>query len=447
MCGLFGGASSVLSTPELELVFGLSTLSVFRGTDSSGLAFGLAPSAKKDKSPGSIVIYKDLLLANELFYRVTNGNRLVNRPDQAIRYVLGHARAATKGAVTKDNAHPFMFSNIVGAHNGTCAMMVPGNLTEEEKQTTKASDSWHIFNMLNTKPLDEVLERIRWGAFALTWIDRRDNTLNFIRNNERTLFFGLNHGTLYWASEAGFLEVMKARTRHGLQIEEVKPGVHYSLPLNFGNVRQMREVDKTKILRPQLAVAPPFHGHMFGSPVMDEGPFTEEALLEAIEEAADAKPETSVPAVFLKRPGETKGAKPEVKDESRVNSCRVLPTGEVVYKASFANAKSSDLVDTSAVMDFFRVIDSNGVIAAEPSDEEAFEILTHCNEEGCTLCGRSDVAYVELPRAVFFARDPENFKAYDMVCPTCVGDSKMSFIGYDDHALQIKPKYWRDKNG
>jgi hypothetical protein len=54
------------------------------------------------------------------------------------------------------------------------------------------------------------------GAYALTWIDKRAGTINFLRNAERPLYFGHykdDTGLLYWASEAGMLHYVLNREK------------------------------------------------------------------------------------------------------------------------------------------------------------------------------------------------------------------------------------------
>jgi len=97
------------------------------------------------------------------------------------RIVIGHNRAATKGAVSTENAHPFVENNIILVHNGT--------LWDHSKLSDKQFDvdSNAIAHALSEGSIDDVLPKLR-GAFALVWYDTEKQKLFAIRNDERPLF-------------------------------------------------------------------------------------------------------------------------------------------------------------------------------------------------------------------------------------------------------------------
>jgi hypothetical protein len=97
------------------------------------------------------------------------------------RLVIGHNRAATKGAVTTENAHPFVENNIILVHNGT--------LWDHSKLSDKQFDvdSNAIAHALSESPIEEVLPKLR-GAYALVWYDTEKQKLFAVRNDERPLF-------------------------------------------------------------------------------------------------------------------------------------------------------------------------------------------------------------------------------------------------------------------
>ena len=130
------------------------------------------------------------------------------------RVLLGHTRAATGGALTKLNAQPFSIKHIIGAHNGVMDAFVDKDNKDTEKEK---SDSYLFYEMFAESSLEEAL---KFGAesynfaYALTWIDLRDNTLNFLRNKERPLWrMSSNMGTTtYWASEPIYLNFVDSRS-------------------------------------------------------------------------------------------------------------------------------------------------------------------------------------------------------------------------------------------
>ena len=95
----------------------------------------------------------------------------------------------------KENAHPFEFSHIIGAHNGSLNSQY--NLFEQDKYDV---DSQAAFSELNQNGVTSLWGKLN-GAADLTWIDKRDNTVHFLRNKERPLWFATaNKGrTLIWA--------------------------------------------------------------------------------------------------------------------------------------------------------------------------------------------------------------------------------------------------------
>lgn len=150
---------------------------------------------------------------------------LLSYPAKAL---IGHNRYATMGAHTVENAHPFEFENVVGAHNGTLDKWSVKFLHEFEKFDT---DSEAIFSHLNKYNIREVMNQVS-GAWALTWFDRRDDTINFIRNDKRPLYYcySKDRCTLLWASERDMLDFVMRR--HGNDMGDkfyvVQEDSHYS---------------------------------------------------------------------------------------------------------------------------------------------------------------------------------------------------------------------------
>jgi hypothetical protein len=73
------------------------------------------------------------------------------------------------------------------------------------------------------------------GAFALVWYDDIDESLNFARNNDRTLFLATikNSQSILYASEKGMIEWLAQR--NSIEIDEIKPlaaGILLSFPLD-----------------------------------------------------------------------------------------------------------------------------------------------------------------------------------------------------------------------
>lgn len=162
--------------------------------------------------------------------------------------LLGHNRHATKGA--SDNhayAHPFQHEHINLMHNGS--------LTSHHALTTETFvvDSEAICRALVDTPIEELVPKLR-GAFALVWVDSKQQTLNFVRNDERplALAYNLTRNTIYWASERDMLHWLL--NREGLttnkvsydNIIELPIGEVWSFPLTKNSVN-IADVTKTKV--------------------------------------------------------------------------------------------------------------------------------------------------------------------------------------------------------
>ena len=213
MCGLFGATSTYLTTQELLTARQIGALSFLRGEDSCGVAVSV-PGKKKSihyavsksvADPYGFLFHPEMkTFFNEL-----------DRPS----CLIGHCRSATVGAITRENAHPYEVGTIIGAHNGTIQELTPKD---------GGTDSRELFNLIDKHGIEDVIKHQldKDAAYALTWFDKTDNTLNFLRNNKRPLFMmnGSGESTFYWASEESFLKVIKERSL-----------------TNFGTIRELPE--------------------------------------------------------------------------------------------------------------------------------------------------------------------------------------------------------------
>jgi len=228
MCGIVGfanAANAINKQNDLKdwIKQALVTDTV-RGRHSTGLAFLSGNCDKweyiKETMPGwNFVDWKP---AEEALSRAKSASA-----------VIGHNRLATVGKVNTHTAHPFKYDDIIGVHNGTLRHCDLPSYHQFEV------DSMALISSINEIGAKKTFEKAK-GAFAVVWIDLSDDTLNFIRNSERTLYFAwANKGeTLLYASEAGLIEWLA--DRNGVELDDLpysfKTGVHYSL--NLHNIKE-----------------------------------------------------------------------------------------------------------------------------------------------------------------------------------------------------------------
>jgi predicted glutamine amidotransferase len=203
MCGLIGAAGTI--TDDVRNAFTeLLLIDVVRGHHSTGVA-----AIKRFDNSFDV---RKAPIASPIFIGTSLYQEWVQMTDTKV--LIGHNRYATVGDKTVENAHPFEFPELVGAHNGTIDKWSLKKLPNYAKFDT---DSQAIYANISDTSLKETLSHLT-GAWALTWFDKKNNTINLIRNKERPLFYAYSEDrkTLFWSSESDMLEWIT--TRHNFKL-------------------------------------------------------------------------------------------------------------------------------------------------------------------------------------------------------------------------------------
>lgn len=203
MCGIVGVAGP-LGHEHMKMFKDLLLMDVVRGEDSTGVLQVDEGRSSYDiaRCSGHPCNLWDKVTKDSLF----NWDGLVAYKS---RILLGHNRYTTSGNSWVEDPHPFDFENVCGVHNGTLTSTY--DLHNEKEYDI---DSEALYSEINHNGIESAWEKL-WGAAALVFWDKRDDTINLIRNSERSLYLlhDEEKGILYWASEAWMLNGVIHRSK------------------------------------------------------------------------------------------------------------------------------------------------------------------------------------------------------------------------------------------
>lgn len=196
MCGIVGVAGRITANEEKAFKY-LLCLDTLRGEDSTGIY--VSRKYKVGPQDNRSEVFKTLGTPWD-FFREFSPNEVFKG---CLEVLIGHNRAATKGVIDVDNAHPFNYEKLVGVHNGTVY-----NHRELDGGEKFNSDSAAIFNHMNMHGPRDTMRKLD-GAFCLVWWDKEKRTINLARNNQRTMNYAIStdRKTIFWSSDADFLNL------------------------------------------------------------------------------------------------------------------------------------------------------------------------------------------------------------------------------------------------
>lgn len=208
MCGIVGLVSAYsngFSTSEYDTFKSMLYVDGLRGMDSTGIFYVTNDEevtiAKKGCNVASFM--QESQFATCLSEVLLKG-----------QIAVGHNRAATRGAVNDNNAHPFCVDNeVVLVHNGTW-------YGDHKQHKNVEVDSLAIAHILheNADNLEAGIAKIH-AAYALVWYNVKKKELYLIRNKDRPLYTALTKDEgMVFASEADF--ILFAASRNNLKLKE-----------------------------------------------------------------------------------------------------------------------------------------------------------------------------------------------------------------------------------
>lgn len=239
MCGLAGLASTFLNNDDKEFFKDLMIISGIRGLDGTGMI-----SAFENKK-GNLEIKYDKKEVPSGQYIKERKQYLLDRNHPL--FMMGHCRAGTSGKTCVEFTHPFVYGDLCGMHNGT----IHGISSIKDGM----NDSMVLYSRMSSMGLQDVIHSLPFdAAYALTWTNCRDKTINILRNRHRTLYYAYNRKreNLAWASEDMILELAISRSKEEWEsVEEFKVDTHYKIKMGDAPIFEETEISLTKPFIPR----------------------------------------------------------------------------------------------------------------------------------------------------------------------------------------------------
>lgn len=184
MCGLFGFAGQLSRRQRATLLRTLCVLNQERGRDSVGLA--RITAGERPEIIKSLMLPTDVAVS-ESFNKIASADGHV---------WIGHTRAATRGAVSLDNAHPFHMGQTVLAHNGMVS--IDSDMVQRCDGKEFEVDSQHLTYLINR---DDKLGEIDGCAAMVFSKMKAAADVSLVRyHNPLTVAYIYNRAGLVWSS-------------------------------------------------------------------------------------------------------------------------------------------------------------------------------------------------------------------------------------------------------
>jgi hypothetical protein len=335
MCGL---VSIIARKPagfngrELDLMEQMLTLDTLRGKDSTGVM-----TMFRDKGVQVVKTATQPFL----MFDTSQWGSFRQKTIGTGRFLCGHNRAATRGDVNNDNAHPFVENHIVLMHNGT--LHYHGNLTKENVKV----DSHAICHALAVDTPEVVVPKIK-GAYALLWYNTETERMYAVRNDERPLHIIVTDDYYMLSSEAWIASIPAVRQGRKIStVLDVAPGTLYSWDLQGVMTEKVLEFPKSDTTHRYSGDAEAYqnwmaHRHGYTGPWNDD-----EWDEDGVFQRGETK-DTTPPEIKNLRLALTNQAQEKVQKESSKDCVLTQPDGPGLTSRSEAQALTSTTPKDSA---------------------------------------------------------------------------------------------------
>lgn len=257
MCRNLGMMGPGIIQTDLSIIRDLGFISEMGGTDGAGI-YQIKSHKYSTHAADYELMYKSWSTWSQVVAHETDTPKyrdLLN--NTFVDVVIGHVRASTKGVISDDNAHPFVFPNLVGVHNGT--LKDQRYLGDKEK-----TDSELMFKDISERGVERVLTELdRDSAFAIVMYNKIDKKVYFARNELRPLCFAFleDRPVMYWASEPSMLKFVLDRYGQNYKVFNLKANTVVKVYANSISTHKIKD-DPLKLFEMHCKLDRPLPTHI-----------------------------------------------------------------------------------------------------------------------------------------------------------------------------------------
>lgn len=217
MCGIVGiavKAKNGFTKQTEDSFFDLLFADTLRGDDSTGIIYV--------ENNASFGIMKEASSGSWFAPSAAQDETLSGMYSRGKAYI-GHNRAATKGAVSDENAHPFVVDNTFAmVHNGTLLSHKELADTTVDSEALAIHLSKVLIKDFDKVKFEEAIGKVN-GAFAIAAYNQEANQIYLTRNSQRPLCLFELDDCWMWASEGLMLPWIANRNSVDIKNKQLMP--------------------------------------------------------------------------------------------------------------------------------------------------------------------------------------------------------------------------------